>query len=135
MERSKINLVIFSRDREGKLRRRLLASFDILVSNDGPTWKTVKKVRPRKAAKKPAKAPPVERRCPPAKPGSPNVVLIFSDDLGYSDLPKFGKSEIPTPNIDRLAQEGTLFTNACVTAPITVEPDGVADAGFVLPSI
>jgi arylsulfatase A-like enzyme len=78
----------------------------------------------------------VERRCPPpAKPGSPNVVLIFSDDLGYSDLPKFGKSEIPTPNIDRLAQEGTLFTNACVTAPITVEPDGVADAGFVLPSI
>jgi hypothetical protein len=65
VERSKINLVIFSRDREGKLRRRLLASFDILVSNDGPTWKTVKKVRPRKAAKKPAKAPPVERRCPP----------------------------------------------------------------------
>ena len=63
------------------------------------------------------------------------MVLIFSDDLGYSDLPKFGKSEIPTPNIDRLAQEGTLFTNARVTAPINVEPDGVADAGFVLPSI
>jgi hypothetical protein len=57
VERSKINLVIFSRDREGKLRRRLLASFDILVSNDGTTWKTVKKVRPRKVAKKPAKAP------------------------------------------------------------------------------
>ena len=40
--------------------------------------------------------------------GKPNVVLIFSDDMGYSDLPKFGKSEIPTPNIDRLAHEGTL---------------------------
>ena len=52
--------------------------------------------------------------------GSPNVVLIFSDDMGYSDLPKFGKSEIPTPNIDRLAQEGTLFTDAYVTAPICV---------------
>ena len=50
----------------------------------------------------------------------PNVVLIMSDDMGYSDLPKFGKSEIPTPNIDRLAQEGTLFTDAYVTAPICV---------------
>jgi putative heme-binding domain-containing protein len=51
---------------------------------------------------------------------SPNVVLIFSDDMGYSDLPKFGKSEIPTPNLDRLAEEGTLFTDAYVTAPICV---------------
>ncbi|MBT3482074.1 MAG: sulfatase-like hydrolase/transferase [Opitutales bacterium] len=50
----------------------------------------------------------------------PNVVLILSDDMGYSDLPKFGKSEIPTPNIDRLANEGTLFTNAYVTAPVCV---------------
>ena len=51
---------------------------------------------------------------------SPNVVLILSDDMGYSDLPKFGKSEIPTPNIDRLANEGTLFTDAYVTAPVCV---------------
>ena len=50
----------------------------------------------------------------------PNVVLIFSDDMGYSDLPKFGKSEIPTPGIDRLANEGVLFTDAYVTAPICV---------------
>jgi arylsulfatase A-like enzyme len=40
--------------------------------------------------------------------------------MGCSDLPKFGKSEIPTPNIDRPAQEGTLFTDAYVTAPIYV---------------
>jgi arylsulfatase A-like enzyme len=40
--------------------------------------------------------------------------------MGYSDLPKFGKSEIPTPNIDRLAEAGTLFTEAYVTAPICV---------------
>lgn len=51
---------------------------------------------------------------------SPNVVLILSDDMGYSDLPKFGKSEIPTPNIDRLADEGVLFTDAYVTAPVCV---------------
>lgn len=50
----------------------------------------------------------------------PNVILIVSDDMGYSDLPKFGESEIPTPNIDRLADEGVLFTNAYVTAPICV---------------
>ncbi len=56
----------------------------------------------------------------PAKESRPNVILILSDDMGYSDLPKFGKSEIPTPNIDRLAKEGTLFTDAYVTAPICV---------------
>jgi putative heme-binding domain-containing protein len=50
----------------------------------------------------------------------PNVVLIMSDDMGYSDLPKFGQSEIPTPHIDRLADEGVLFTDAYVTAPICV---------------
>jgi arylsulfatase A-like enzyme len=49
-----------------------------------------------------------------------NIVLILSDDMGYSDLPKFGKSEIPTPNIDRLADEGVLFTDAYVTAPVCV---------------
>jgi arylsulfatase A-like enzyme len=54
------------------------------------------------------------------KTPKPNVVLIVADDMGYSDLPKFGKSEIPTPNIDRLAKEGTLFTDAYVTAPICV---------------
>ncbi len=55
-----------------------------------------------------------------AEQSRPNVLLILSDDMGYSDLPKFGKSEIPTPNIDRLANEGTLFTDAYVTAPICV---------------
>ena len=50
----------------------------------------------------------------------PNVILILSDDMGYSDLPKFGKSEIPTHALDRLADEGTLFTDAYVTAPVCV---------------
>jgi len=50
----------------------------------------------------------------------PNVILILSDDMGYSDLPKFGESEIITPAVDRLAAEGTLFTVAYVIAPICV---------------
>ncbi len=40
----------------------------------------------------------------------PNVLLILVDDLGYSDLGAFG-SEISTPNIDQLAQEGKILTN------------------------
>ena len=63
---------------------------------------------------------PAAQAAQSADMSKPNVVLILSDDMGYSDLPKFGKSEIPTPAIDRLADEGTLFTNAYVTAPICV---------------
>lgn len=39
----------------------------------------------------------------------PNIVLIMADDMGWSDIGCYG-SEIPTPNIDRLATEGMLFT-------------------------
>lgn len=49
-------------------------------------------------------------------PGSPNVVLILLDDMGFSDVGAFG-SEIPTPTIDRLAQRGLRFTNYH-TAPL-----------------
>jgi arylsulfatase A-like enzyme len=38
----------------------------------------------------------------------PNIVIILADDMGYSDIGAYG-SEIPTPNIDRLAKEGIRF--------------------------
>ncbi|MEM7478102.1 MAG: sulfatase-like hydrolase/transferase, partial [Planctomycetota bacterium] len=41
----------------------------------------------------------------------PNFVIIFCDDLGWSDLGCYG-SEIETPNIDRLASQGLRFTQA-----------------------
>lgn len=51
-----------------------------------------------------------------APEGAPNVIVMLVDDLGFSDLGPFG-SEIPTPNIDRLADGGWLFTNYR-TAPL-----------------
>ena len=51
----------------------------------------------------------------PAVPrAKPNIVLIYADDLGYGDVqcynPDHGK--IPTPHIDKLANEGMRFTDA-----------------------
>ncbi len=41
----------------------------------------------------------------------PNVVLIFCDDLGYSDVGCFGAQGFQTPHLDRLAREGRRFTS------------------------
>jgi len=48
----------------------------------------------------------------------PNVVLIFTDDQGYGDLGCFGSQTIQTPNIDRLAREGRMFTNFMVASSV-----------------
>lgn len=41
----------------------------------------------------------------------PNIVFIYMDDLGYGDLSAYGATEIQTPNMDKLANEGVKFTN------------------------
>jgi arylsulfatase A len=48
---------------------------------------------------------------------SPNVVLIYADDLGYGDLGCYG-SRIPTPNLDRMAAEGMRFTQFYSANPV-----------------
>lgn len=48
----------------------------------------------------------------------PNVVVIFADDLGYCDTELYGCDEVPTPNINRLAEEGVLFTDGYVSSPV-----------------
>ena len=40
-----------------------------------------------------------------------NIIYILADDLGYGDLGCYGQKEIQTPNIDRMASEGMLFTD------------------------
>ncbi len=47
-----------------------------------------------------------------AERGTPNVVVIFADDLGYGDLGCYGATKVKTPHIDRLAAEGRRFTDA-----------------------
>jgi len=44
-----------------------------------------------------------------AQEKKPNIVIILADDMGYADLGSFG-SEIQTPHLDALAQEGVRFT-------------------------
>ncbi len=42
---------------------------------------------------------------------TPNFIIIFTDDMGYGDLSCYGNTITKTPHIDRLAQEGVMFTD------------------------
>jgi arylsulfatase A-like enzyme len=50
--------------------------------------------------------------------GSPNILLIVADDLGYNDVGFQGCRDIPTPNIDRLAGSGTRCSSGYVSYPV-----------------
>ncbi|MEQ9286148.1 MAG: sulfatase-like hydrolase/transferase [Cyclobacteriaceae bacterium] len=49
------------------------------------------------------------------KQRKPNILFIFADDLGYGDLGCYGHPYMETPNIDKLAREGTKFTRYYAT--------------------
>ncbi|ANQ52625.2 sulfatase [Flammeovirga sp. MY04] len=53
-----------------------------------------------------------------SKQKQPNILFIMSDDHAYQAISAYGSKLIQTPNIDRLADEGILFQNACVTNSI-----------------
>lgn len=53
-------------------------------------------------------------------PLRPNIVLIYGDDVGFADIGAYGAKLIPTPNLDRLAAESLMFTDAhCSAATCT----------------
>uniref|UniRef100_UPI0032176579 sulfatase-like hydrolase/transferase n=1 Tax=uncultured Draconibacterium sp. TaxID=1573823 RepID=UPI0032176579 len=53
-----------------------------------------------------------------AQNSKPNFIIILADDLGYADLSLNGSTQIPTPNIDKLAEGGIKFTNGYVSGPV-----------------
>lgn len=58
--------------------------------------------------------------CKPSqeKPKRPNILFIMADDHAYQAISAYSNRLTQTPNIDRIAEEGILFTNACVTNSI-----------------
>ncbi len=57
-----------------------------------------------------------EAAAPAARP--PNILFILCDDLGVNDLHCYGRQDHRTPNLDKLASEGTRFTSAYCGQPI-----------------
>lgn len=51
-------------------------------------------------------------------PVQPNIIFILADDMGLGDISSYGGTLEPTPNIDRLAAEGTRFTGFYTVSPI-----------------
>lgn len=49
---------------------------------------------------------------------TPNIVIVFADDLGYADVGCFGAKGYETPNLDQLAKEGVRFTDFHVSQPV-----------------
>ena len=60
-------------------------------------------------------SPQKERETEKSSP--PNIVLIVADDLGWRDVGFMGNTFVKTPNIDRIASEGMIFTHAYANAP------------------
>src|SRR5437667_5175549 len=54
----------------------------------------------------------------PTRAAPPNVILILTDDQGYSDLGCYGSTRIKTPRVDRMAAEGMRFTDFYATASV-----------------
>lgn len=57
----------------------------------------------------------------------PNVIIILTDDQGYQDVGFNGCTDIPTPNIDRIPQNGVKFTNGYVSYAVC----GPSRAGLI----
>ena len=54
-----------------------------------------------------------------SKAEKPNVILIYVDDMGYSDINAFGGEYVRTPNMDRIGREGIIFNQYYTACPIS----------------
>lgn len=61
---------------------------------------------------------PQEISLDPRKTGYPNIIIIYTDDQGTLDMNNYGSSDLQTPNMDRLAKEGTKFTQFYTASPV-----------------
>ena len=48
----------------------------------------------------------------------PNIVFIMADDLGYADVSCYGRPDLSTPNIDRMAAKGVRFLQAYANSAV-----------------
>jgi len=60
----------------------------------------------------------------------PNVLLIQADDLGYGDLSAYGQARFSTPHLDRLAREGTRFTQYYAGSTVCAPSRAALMTGF-----
>lgn len=60
----------------------------------------------------------------------PNIIYILADDLGYGDLGCYGQKLIKTPHIDRMAQEGMLFTQHYAGCTVSAPSRGALMTGL-----
>src|SRR5262245_27199886 len=72
-------------------------------------------------------AEPVQQPQPTSRP--PNVVLIYADDLGWGDVGFNGRTTWQTPNLDRLASQGTIFKRFYAGAVVCAPSRGVLLTG------
>lgn len=58
----------------------------------------------------------VEKKEP--APKSPNIIIMFCDDMGYGDIGRYGAIQYATPNLNKLANEGMMFTQFYAGQPV-----------------
>ncbi|HUG94297.1 MAG TPA: sulfatase-like hydrolase/transferase, partial [Planctomycetaceae bacterium] len=59
-----------------------------------------------------------DERAGPSAADRPNIIFILADDLGWGDLGCYGHPHLRTPNLDRLARQGTRFTGFYVNGSV-----------------
>jgi arylsulfatase A-like enzyme len=64
-----------------------------------------------------------------AQTKKPNIIYIMADDLGYGDLGCYGQTKIKTPEIDKMASEGMLFTQHYAGSPVCMPSRAVLLTG------